>query len=196
MKEYQNIFRYSRTALIIFSLSVLLGIGSILAASHFNTQAKLALAQQQSALQNTRAEIQTLTGDIEAIEKHLTGFKHLSNLGLIGNPNREIWVERLEATHRQSGLPPTLRYSLNPPKPHSADSSTPDALDHDLQIELSDIHEGEFLTFTDKLATDWMAPYRIENCSFQRSDEQGLKVDCTIRLFSIPLPPGADANPN
>ncbi len=203
MKNYQSIFRHSRISIIVFSISVLLCVGSVAVVSRLNTQAASALARQQSALQATRSEIQTLTGDIESIETHLTGFKHLANLGLVGEPRREFWVERLEAIHKQSGLPPTLRYILNPPKPHSdgspnaqTDISTAEALDHDLQIELSGIHEIEFLTFTDKLSSDWMAPFRIEQCDLHRGNEQGLQVNCTIRLFSLPLPPNPVAAPN
>lgn len=192
MNKYREIFKLSRLALIVFSLSVLACIASVAVVTYFSDRAAGALAQQQAALQALRDEIQTLNSDLESIEANLSGFKHLAKLGLVGEPNREIWVEKLEAIHRQSGLPPTLRYTLNAPVAHTTGAGSPqagvptDALDHDLSIEMSGIHEGELLAFTDRLARDWLTPFRIESCDINADSERGLNVNCTLRLFSIP----------
>ncbi|MDD5058551.1 MAG: hypothetical protein PHQ60_11825 [Sideroxydans sp.] len=202
MKDYLPIFKHARTALIVFALSLLLLLSSIAAVSYFNTAATKELAQKQAALQSTRSEIEVLTNDLQSIETNLADFKHLTRLGLIGEPDREAWMERFNAIHQASGLPPTLRYALAPPAPFTDDPSPaptdapPQALRHDLQIELTGIHEGEFLAFADKLAAEWLTPYRIENCDMKRADEEGLAISCTLRLFSLPLPTNSEPAPN
>ncbi len=202
MKDYLLIFKQAKIALIIFAFSLVILISSIAVVSYFNTLAASALAQKQATLQSTRTEIQALTNDLQSIEANLTSYKHLTQLGLLGEPDRAAWVERFNALYQASGLPPTLRYILAAPKPYTANATAaptgaqPQALSHDLQIELTGIHEGEFLTFTDKLAAEWLTPYRIENCDMTRIEEDGLNIKCTMRLFSLPLATNAEPAPN
>ena len=56
---------------------------------------------------------------------------------------------------------------------------------HDLDIELSGLHEGEFLAFLEALRAKWQAPFRLEACTMTR-ETAGLTIRCTLRLFSLP----------
>lgn len=190
MKGYGLVFWYTRTALTVFALSALLLLSSIALVSYFSTIASTQLAQKRTILKDTRNDVHLLTNDLKSINTNLSDFNNLTRLGLLGEPDRETWAEQFNALYQATRLPPTLHYTLAAPASYSVSAQSglqPQAQHHDLQFELSGIHEGEFLAFADKLAAEWPAPYRIENCAMQREDE-GLEISCTLRLFSLPLP--------
>lgn len=196
MKKFHFVLRPAKGALIFFALSIILTLFIIIGLSHYHTTQKFAFAQIEGELQGALSENQTLSDDLASLETHLTSFNHLASIGLIGHPKREIWVHNLEEIYKALDLPPTLHYRLAPPQflvdtqdatPGVLPLSQDNPLRHDLDITLSDIHEEEFLTFIGKLQTDWQTPFRIETCQMTRKSEDGLHINCTLRLFSLPL---------
>ena len=198
MKDSRLVFEPAKGALILCALSLVLALASVMGLTHYHKARVIALAQSEGGLQGVRSEIQTLTDDLASLQAHLSSFNHLVSIGLIGDPEREVWVQKLEAIHKALDLPPTLRYALASPRllvdekdiaagvlPPSASN----ALRHDLEIELSGIHEDEFLAFLDRLRIDWQTPFRIETCQMTRETEIGMQIKCTLRLFSLPLAP-------
>lgn len=193
-RDFRLVLAPAKGALIRCGMSMALALTVAVSLGHYQGSKGLALAQSEAQLQNTRVEVQTLTQDLAVLEEQLPNFRHLVSIGLIGDPPREIWVQRLEATYNSLDLPQTLRYTLSPPQPLAddrnavaavaAEASATKAMRHDLEIELSGIHEGEFLAFIDKLRTDWQAPFRLETCQMER-DTTGVKIMCTLRLFSL-----------
>ena len=196
MKVYRVVLEPAKGALILFALSVILAFALVAGLARYRGTKEGALTQAEGALQAASSEIQTLTFDLAFIETHLASFNHLTSIGLIGDPDREAWVQGLEAIYNELRLPPTLHYALAPPQSLAEDptattdnvpASPTNALRHDLDLELSGIHEEEFLSFIGMLYTDWQTPFRIETCRMEREPETGLKINCTLRLFSLPL---------
>lgn len=196
MKSGRLVLEPAKGALILCAISMVLAFAGVIGLAHYHKAKETVFVQKEGELQAARSEIQTLNDDLASLEAHLTSFNHLVSIGLIGDPEREAWVQKLEAIHQALDLPPTLRYALAPPRLLFDDQdaaagalppSQTSALRHDLDIELSGIHEGEFLALLDTLRTDWQTPFRIETCQMRRDADAGLQVKCTLRLFSLPL---------
>ncbi len=190
MKKYLPLLKLAKNALILLALTSLLSIGLIIALLNYNTTQEEGLIETSATVQTKQTETQTLANNLNMLKNHQAEFDHLRNIGLIGNPNRANWVEQFEALYRDLKLPLTLRYSLETPRPLSESGSTPQAsqanvLRHELSIELSDLHEEEFLSFVDKLNTRWNAPFRINSCDMTRSSATKLEIKCALRLFSL-----------
>ena len=195
MKAYRLVMGPAKGPLILVAFSLMLALALVLGLAHYRDQTEAAFVEAEAALRATRNEGQTLSSDVAVLEKHLPAFRHLANIGFIGNPDRAVWVQNLVSIYGELELPPTLRYSLALPSPQAESAGTagaappsqPKVLRHDLDIELSAIHEGEFLTFMDRLRADWQTPFRVETCQFSREPKVGLQIKCTLRLFSLPV---------
>lgn len=195
MKDYRLVLGPAKGALILAGVSMAFALVMVFGLSHYYKARAVALEQSEKRLEDARSTTQTLTADLSSLEAHLPTFNHLVDIGLIGDPERDLWVRSLEALYNSLGLPPTLRYVLAPPQPLADNPEVSvgalpplrtKALLHDLDIELSGLHEGEFLGFIDKLQTNWQAPFRIERCQMMRESEAGMQIKCTLRLFSLP----------
>lgn len=199
MNAYAVVLKPARFALILFALSVLTAVTAVAGLAHYRSKQEQSIVKTEQQLASTRANIRTLTFDLDSINLLVKKYQQLTRLGFIGEPDRDVWVAHLEAIYHDTRLPPALRYTLAPPQllnPHAAPADTPTAyrnsvLHHDLSLELSGIHEGEFLSFIDRLNTDWRAPYRVDDCQMARGTEveaiTGLQIKCTIQLFSLPV---------
>jgi len=195
MTSYRDILKAARTPLTMLVATLLAAGGALVWLSHAHGVALGRYALAQGTLQGVQSELQTLTFDLDSLETQLTSFKELSRIGLIGDPDREAWIEGLKAIYESLGLPATLRYSLAAPKALAAPSPAPDpvlgtesnALKHELLVELSGIHEEELLAFLRALKTQWQAPFRVEACDINRDNDAGLLIKCTLSLFSLPL---------
>lgn len=196
MKNLRLLLGPAKGPLLLCCLSMVLALSLVLGLAHYRKAREAACALGEAELQGAQSEIHSLGDDLAALEAHLASFNRLLRIGLIGEPEREAWVQSLETIYKTLDLPPTLRYSLAPPRPlagedtqveGAAPSSSTNPLCHDLDIELTGIHEGEFLSFIDRLRTDWQTPFRIETCQMMRESETGIGVKCTLRLFSLPL---------
>ena len=194
MSPYAAVIKPARLALILFALSVTAALVAVAGLHQYRKQSEVAIGATEKKLAEARARIGTLSVDLEAIAWLSARYRRLVEYGFIGEAPRDGWVARLEEIYRDTRLPPTLKYTLLPPQPiQTLASDGPlsyrnGVLQHDLELELSGIHEVEFLDFADRLQADWQAPYRIEACRMARAGETlaGLEIKCTVRLFSLP----------
>jgi len=196
MNDYRIVLKPARLSLILLLLAVTLSLATVTGLARYRTAKEQALIQTEQQLLATRDSIGALTYDLESINKLAQKYQQLVRLGFIGEPDRDGWVQRLESSYRDMHLPPTLRYTLatpklfNPQPTDSAFSYQHNVLHHDLNVELSAIHEGELLDFIDKLNTDWRVPYRVETCQMAREAAGepigGLQIKCTLQIYSLP----------
>ncbi|MDO8351250.1 MAG: hypothetical protein Q7S94_08885 [Gallionella sp.] len=196
MNAYAVVLKPAKVTLILFALSVAIAFAAIAGLARYRTEKEQTILKTEQQLLETRANIKKLSSDLESINRLAQKYQQLTRLGLIGEPDRDGWVQRLESIYRDSRLPPTLRYTLAPPQllnqqPVPADAPTAyqnNVLHHDLALELSAIHDGEFLDFIARLDTDWRSPYRVETCQITREAEViiGLQIRCTVELYSLP----------
>lgn len=198
MNAYAVVLKPARVALVLFALSVLIAFAIVAGLAEYRTEKEQTIKQTDQQLAATREEIRKLTFDLDSINRLAAKYKQLTQLGFIGEADRDGWVQRLEAIYRDTHLPPTLRYTLAPPQllnPQAVAADAPTAYKnnvshHDLGLELTGIHEGELLDLMDKLSTDWRAPYRVETCQIVRGEASepiaGLQIKCTVQLYSLP----------
>jgi hypothetical protein len=197
MNAYEVVLKPAKLPLILFALSVLIAVAVVFGLAKFRSEKELSIQQSMQQLSTARDNIKTLTFDVDTINKLAEKYQRLGQLGFIGEPDRDGWVQRLESLYRDTHLPPTLRYTLAPPQllnPQAVRNDAPLAHQntvshHDLALELSGIHEVELIDFINKLRTDWQAPYRFEACQMTRDAEvlTGLQIKCTVQLYSLPL---------
>ncbi|MDD2721762.1 MAG: hypothetical protein PHH47_10705 [Gallionella sp.] len=198
MNAYRVVLKPARAALILFALSVVIAIAVVIGLAHFRTTQEQAIMQTEQQLTDTRDEIRKLTYDLDSINQLAEKYQRLARLGLVGKPDRDAWVENLKNLYRDTRLPPTLRYTLAPAQLMSTQPVPADdpkaylnnVLFHDLTLELSAIHDVEFLDFMGKLNQEWNAPYRLETCHIARevAPTSGLQIRCVLQIYSLPEP--------
>lgn len=200
MNTYISILKPARAALIVFALFVAGAFAAVAGLIQYRNEVEQTILLNEKRLGNAKNDITKLTYDLGSINRLASKYQHLKQLGFVGEPDRDAWVQRLEAIYRDTRLPPTLRYTLAPPQlvnPQQIAADSPliyqkNVYYHDLAMELSNIHEGELLDFIDKLNGSWRAPFRVETCQITREGENepitGLQIKCTLRLFSMPVP--------
>lgn len=198
MNRYAVVLKPAKADLILFVLSVIIAVVAVLGLAKLRSDKELLISQTEQQLNNTRDTIKRLTYDLDSINRLAAKYQQLSRSGFIGTADRDGWVLRLESLYRDTRLPPTLRYTLAPPQllnPQPVASEAPTAYQnnvsrHDLNLELSGLHEQELIDFIDKLSKDWRAPYRIETCQIARGEASepiaGLQIKCNLELFSLP----------
>lgn len=196
MNAYAILLKPARVALVVFALSIAMALAAVVGLAYYRGKEEQTILKVAQQLTYTKETIRALTFDLDSINRLATKYRRLTQLGFIGEADRDGWVARLEAAYRDTHLPPTLRYTLAPPQLLNQATLPADAptayqnniLHHDLELELSGIHEGEFLDFMDRLDTDWRAPYRVDTCQMARGEAviAGLQIKCTIQLYSLP----------
>jgi hypothetical protein len=196
MNAYGVVLKPAKVALMLFALSVAAAFIVVFGLARYHTEKQQSILQTEQQLAATRENIRKLTFDLDTINKLAEKYRQLTQLGFIGEPDRDGWVTRLEGIYRDMRLPSTLRYTLAPPQllnPKAVPDDAPAAYQnnvshHDLALELSGIHDGEFLDFMAKLGSDWKTPYRMETCQISREAEAltGLQIKCTVQLYSLP----------
>lgn len=196
MNAYSVVLKPARVALMLFAASVVFAVVAIVGLAKYRASQEQILTQTGQRLAETRDSIQKLTYDLDSINRLAAQYQRLNRLGFVGKPDRDVWIENLKAIYSDTHLPPTLRYTLAPPQllnpqPVPAEDTAAhqnNVLHHDLALEISAIHDGEFLDFMDKLGSDWSVPYRVETCQIARDSEPsaGLQIRCELRIYSLP----------
>lgn len=201
MSDWQTIFSLARRCLIVLvsalSAGLALYFGSLFLRDKM--QAELSQLQQtESASQANLAEKQT---DLNNLQSNINRFTVLRQQGLVGNADRAGWIEQLLASHQRSGLPNTLAYTLQAPKPlaqqgdpadpaaAAADSASgaPTAPQfYDLDMALSNIHEDELLALLRDYQAQVKGRFRVNACTLSGRTETGLSARCTLRFFTLP----------
>lgn len=196
MKDYLAVFKPAKVTLIILMLFIALELFTVSGIAQYRTADEKAIKQTENKLMVTRDDIRKLTYDLNSINKLAKKYQHLRSIGFIGEPDRDSWLQRLEAIYGGMLLPPTMRYTLSAPQLLNQQPVAIKALNyqknvlrHDIVIESSGIHDGEFLDFIGRLGADWKAPFRVETCQLTREAEvlAGLQIKCTLRIFSLPV---------
>jgi hypothetical protein len=199
VKAYLDLLKPAQFALILFMLFAIGSLIGVVGIERYRSGVALEIVNTEKLLANTREDVRKLNFDLEAISQLGEKFRKFNQLGFLGTPDRDAWVQRLEAIYRDTHLPATLRYTLSPAQPLNsqaiADGSPLDhqknVMYHDLVLDISGVHEIEFLDFITRLNKDWHTPYRVENCQMVREGEidvlAGLEIKCTLKLFSLPV---------
>lgn len=205
MNERQIILKLARRSLMVLAAAIAIALALYLGSRYFKDRMQMQLVQVQQIETSNQASLAEKQADLASLQAEIIHFNLLRQQGMVGVPDRAGWVEQLTASRQRTGMPDTLAYTLQAPKPLSlqngtnptaepADAATAEgdgAMFHDLNIEFSSIHEAELLAFLHDYQTHVKGLFRVDGCTLSMRTETGLSARCTLRFFTLP-----DARPS
>lgn len=210
MSASNQILSAARRSLIVLGVAMTMTVGAFFGVRYLTDREGNQMQQLQQQEAQAQATLQQKQADTTTLQEGMRQFDTLREQGLVGLPEREGWVEQLLATREQMGLPNTLTYILQPAKPlaqqdaevsgvaaepQNAAEAPSGPVFHDLEFQLSGIHEGELLAFLSTYQSQVKGRFRVNGCALTAPLETGLTAACTLRFFTLPLPVAAAVTP-
>ncbi len=210
MNDWSPILRAAKRSLVALAVVGVVSAVAVLGLQWWSDSLKSEVTQQQMAVQSQRAQLSSKQEDLRNVRSHIKRFEALRAQGLVGTPDRPMWVEELQASHARMGLRSALVYQLQVPKtvvdinagtlatPSGAslpDGTTNEPLFHDLQLEVRETHEDELLQLIQDYRQHVVGRFRVNACTFMEANENGLKAQCVLRFVTVPLPQTAASAP-
>ncbi|MBI5108724.1 MAG: hypothetical protein HZA62_08240 [Rhodocyclales bacterium] len=204
MTPEREIFQRSRRRLNILGASIFFALTLVFGSIYLRDSLIKSLATSQGLLGARTATLNLKQGDLSSIRTHIARYRELRQQGLVGNAERESWVEQLVATRSELGVAEMLNYVLKPPRSVAEDGSgelaaassaaNPDAqgadsaMYHDLDFEIRGSHEGELLALLNEYRSKVKGRFRMQSCRLGSPGSNGLVAQCTLRFFNQPEP--------
>ncbi len=203
MTGWQPILLAARRSLIALALVALLCIGAVVALHMLAQSLGTEVMQLASSVQQQRDQISLKREDLRNVRSHIARFEQLRAQGLLGTPDRPLWVEELLASHSRLNLPGQLAYQLQVPKtvtdanaqtsvnapPTTIQGTGDEPLVHDLQFELRDVHEGDVLRLIQDFRSHVKGRFRVNACTFSEPWDKGMTAQCVLRFVTMPSAP-------
>ncbi|MBK7549832.1 MAG: hypothetical protein IPI20_19415 [Rhodoferax sp.] len=168
MRPWKSIVIHAKKSLIALGIVISLGLGLVLVSQKWMNSMQQSAALTQADKSSQQGVLEQKQADLGNIESHISQFRKLVDRGMVGNVEREAWVEQLVLSHQLTGLPQTLTYTLHPPKTLNAQVDSPsssgtvteglpvaasnEAQFHDLEFSITNIHEEELVALTESFA--------------------------------------------
>ena len=202
MNAYKPVLLLARKNLIVLGVVVAVCVALVLGLQQLAGSLQTSLGQSQAALQEQRALLDTKQTDRTNVREHIQQYAALRAQGLVGDPDRALWVETLQDSYRRMQLADDLIVELSAPKP-LADSGAPgslgvagvlpdlsqaEALAHDLQFEMRNAVETDVLRLIQEYQTQVKGRFRVNSCKLSAPTVTGLTAKCVLRFVSIPPP--------
>ena len=203
MNAWLPILRLARNSLIMLAAVAILCGAAVYGLDQWANNLRRDLGNQQGSLQVQQALLDTRRADLSNVRAHIEAYEKLRAQGLVGNAERAQWVEQLQATFEQLGLPGKIGLQLQaakplalPPDPAANPAAAPiTPLSHDLLFEIRQVHEEELLALLQDFRDTVRARFRVDSCHLRDPAGSGLTASCTLRFVSIPVtipvPPSA-----
>jgi hypothetical protein len=195
VNPWKSIALQARRQLLWFGIAFTLVILLVIASHYFRNSLQRGVDQDEGLLVAQTANLAAKQTDLDNIQTHIQEFRSLKERGLVGNGDREGWVEQLVATRTTLRLPDSLTYTLNPDRSISDNTkeaavdppaATNTARAHDLDFEFKEIHENELLKLLQQYQSKVHGRFRIQSCALTSPGPQGLFIKCTLRFFTLP----------
>jgi hypothetical protein len=200
MNQWKPILLIARRGLwllvgvVVFSVALVFGLRYL--ANNLNA----GVAQLQSTMQAQKELLDTRESDLLNVRTHIQRYQLLRERGLVAQPDRALWLEQLQESHRRLGFTGGLTLQLQAAKPLTgtgepvAEAGQTVPLTHDLQFEMRDTLEPEVLDLIRDYRAQATGRFRVNACKFHEPKERGLTAQCVLRFVSIaPPPPEAPA---
>ena len=194
MNPWRAVFILAKRSLTMLGVVVAVSVASVVGLEMLSDSIGATLQQLRASTQEMRAQLDTKQSDLLNVRSHIQRYQELRTQGLIGVPDRPLWVEQLQESYRQTGIPGNLVYQLQPPHRLSSvvpgtqapipDQSEPSA--HDLQFSFTDGHEADLLNLIRNYRARVKARFRVNSCEMRDAKESGLTVECTLRFLTLP----------
>jgi hypothetical protein len=190
MNHWSALLQRARTSLFVLGSALVLCLALLLLSHRWSAQQQAALRQSQSELTAQMAMRSAGSAELLYLQSHIGQFRRLGQLGLIGQADRESWVQQLLESHQRAALPGPLQWTLHAPEPlASRDAAAPsqdnEARIHELEFSLSAVHEEEVLALLQDFADRVKGRMRVNSCSFSQPTREGLNAHCSLRFFTL-----------
>lgn len=195
MNHWKTIARLTRRSLITLGLALFFMLALYFGTFMVKDKVQIQLDQTQQAANALQSGLSTKQADLVNLQTKTSRFNQLRQQGLLGDVDREAWVEQLLASQQRTGLGAVkLTYTLAAPQ--AMGTSDPNASatplpgqgpqTHDLEFELNMVHEADLLALLSDYQAHVKGFFRVEACSLSSRTETGLKAHCTLRFFNLP----------
>ncbi len=166
---------YLRWCLLAFFL--VLGAGNILivVSKNFTEKARHDQQEVRRQLSEARASLATAEADRENMRDYMLEYNALMKRSVIGNGQRLDWVEGLNRIHQQDMAPGLIdfTYTILPQKNYAPspalDSGNFELNRSDMSLHFYLLHEGQLISFFDRVRSSINGWYILDKCSLERS---------------------------
>jgi hypothetical protein len=204
MNAYKPVLLLARNNLIALGVVVAVCVGLVVALQQLADTMQANLARSQATLQEQLAMLDTKQSDLSNVREHIQQYSKLRAQGLVGDPDRALWVETLQNSYLGLKLEGDLAVELSAPRPladagssgapgtasAAVDISQAEALMHDLQFEMRNAVETDVLRLIQDYQTQVKGRFRVNSCKLHAPTLTGLTAKCVLRFVSIPPPAG------
>lgn len=202
MNAWQPVLQLARKSLYLLGGVLVLCAVLVAATASWATKGKTELAQLQAHAQAQQELLAGKQHDVLNMRDHIKRFESLKVQGMVGSPDRALWVEQLQTSYQSLGFEGRIDYQLQAPQPWvdlaaqaaGTDGAGPAPQFHDLKFALGDGHEGDVLDLIHHYRNTVKGRFRVQSCALDGAKEEGLNATCVLRFFSVvPLPPPDNA---
>ncbi|HEC15711.1 MAG TPA: hypothetical protein ENI99_03930 [Sedimenticola sp.] len=196
MTRFDIDWSYMRTALTVLAVASLVSLGSLAASYIYAGRIEDAFASETAQRNALRAKLRAVRDDELLVEKYLTPYLRLEQDGMIGEEQRLVWVDALQAVSDMLKLP-SMHYRIAVQKPFAApytaaaDSLRVNASRMELNVGL--LHEEDLLRLFGELGRRVPDTFHIDNCTLRRTGDRfvyvpkraNLAAACQLLWFSL-----------
>ena len=202
MSPERILFERSRGPLNLLGAAIFLALTLVFGSIYLRDSLQSRVLQNQGTLAAQRTTLETNRRDLQNVVAHIEQFRTLKKQGLIGRADREGWVEQLVVSRERLGIGSAVVYNLKPAQAivdstvADPNASAPTASaaplepgapqSHDLDFELTGVHEAELIAFLNNFRDQVRGRFRVQSCRLGRPTPDGLVAVCTLRFFNLP----------
>ena len=194
--------RALKAPLIVLIVVVAISAIMLYYTAHVLSNAKRELAQQHNQQREARAKLQKAGDEKEIIERYLSGYQYLQQLGFVGDELRINWLEGLRLANRETRLfGVDYQISAQQPYPYASelDPGQLTLYQSVMKVSFRLLHEGDLMRFLGALAQQGAGVFSVNQCVIERIDTGGslryqpnLRADCELAWITLrpPATPG------
>lgn len=192
-----------RGALIIFLISLLIGISLVVGSWYFKEEMLSNYNKNQWQFQAVSRQYLAVDEEERLIREYFSKFLMLFERGILGREQRLNWIETLSASGDRIELP-SLRYAISSLNTYSPDfpinSGNFKLYASNMKLNLNLLHEGDLIRLLSDLDRHALGTYSVSKCQFNRTTEEiqknatkgNISTECELQWFNIKNPDGSE----
>jgi hypothetical protein len=181
---------------IVAAALLAVGATAVVAAQQFLQKAS---AEQKKATvdrETAQNRLARATDEEREIRENLAGYQALRDRGLIGEEQRQNWVERLGQIKVARKLY-DVKYTIDPQRPVDypgiAGAGDVEFLASPMKLDMTLLHEEDLFRFLEDLRGGLSSHVVVRSCTMQRMEQPGtergvlprLRAECVLDLVTI-----------
>lgn len=196
MNDWKRVMLLAKRDLIVLLVCIVIGVTGVLGLKALADNLNNSVQLQQATLQEQQSQLAIKQNDLANMREHIQSYKLLRDQGLVGDPDRALWVEQLQSSYAALGLPGPIVVQLQAARPldigatsESAEATLAAPLVHELQFEIRESIEPDVLSLINNYRAQVKGRFRVNSCKWFEPKDTGITIQCVLRFVSIPLAP-------